>query len=369
MSIFSLSDWSDTSIGAVNHYIQQGGKHVVLEANTPKGLPPIDFPPDVLVTDLRYGGTTFIRGKHPRYEGFWTAYGGLATGLARNVTFTQTINDDTPIENSRSEPYEMQRAPVGAMASEVYRHMHNHHQNLHAEVYNFSKDLNGVAIWGDSGALAPGAKSWGGFFSARSWPVKWSGYTPKNCFQYDEKTEFDAAIIGVEVDVLNGGRHWGEIAPNLGQPYAKVGIQIVGFGQRNTAAVEIRTEDSDDHTRGPAERRGAWNWGIIMRNSLHENSTVLFSENGQVRRGIDFEKTTFTDGAMRITGAGRSSGIIFDDGGSGEIYSGSGATNIRIGSNGLKIWNAEGTEILMEINQHGVHIRNHAGFLERLGGR
>lgn len=357
MKSLSISDFSENSISALRRFIEQDGKFVTLELDAPKGALPIDLPQDVLVTDLRYGGTTYIRGKHPRLEGYWTAYGGLTTGLARNVTFSQTITEDTVIEDSQSQPYEMQRAPGGNLASEEYRHLHNHHQLLHSEVFNFSRDLNAVSIWGDSAALAPGARSWGGFFSARSWPTRWTGYTPNELFAYDADMQFDASIIGIEIDVINGGKDWGVSLPNIGYACAKVGLQLVGFGKRNTAAIEVRTEDSDDPDLGPTDRRGAWNWGIIMRNSLHDQSTVLYSENGEIRRGIDFDKTTFTEGALRVTGAGPSSGIVFDAGKSGEMYSQDEVLNIRIGSKGLKIWNSDGTKVLLEITDDGIHLK------------
>jgi hypothetical protein len=118
---------------------------------------------------------------------------------------------------------------------------------------------------------------------------------------------------------------------------AKIGVQIVGFGKRNTAAIEIRTEDSDDPANTPETRRGAWEWGIIARNCLHPDSTVLYSENGLVKRGIDFGKTSFTEGAFVISGRGSGSGIVFDEGDSGQIYSnGEGNMTVRIGR-GLRI--------------------------------
>jgi len=175
-----------------------------------------------------------------------------------------------------------------------------------------------VAIWGDSGAFVPGAKSWGGFFSARSWPVRWKGYTPANV-NY-ESNEFDAALIGIEVDILNAGRDALDSAPQFKDSLAKIGIQIVGFGKRNTAAVEIRTEDSDDAKRNSTNRRGAWHWGVIIRGALHEKSTVLYAENGAVHRGLDLWQTICRDGALLIAGQGRRTGIRFDEKFGGEVY-------------------------------------------------
>jgi len=366
MQQFIMADFEQATLQALKVYLDNGGRNLTLAASAPKGKLPFALPDDALIADLRYGGTSFIRGNHPRIEGYWTQYSNLSTGLARNVTFSQTLTDETPVENWRSEPYEMQDAPLGQMSVEVYRDAHNHHQLVHAEISNFSKDLNGVAIWGDSGAFAPGAKGWGAFFSARSYPVKWLGYTPEKLFHYDEKTEFDAGLIGIEVDVLNNGLPWDQKMPGAAHAYAKVGVQIVGFGKRNTAAIEIRTEDSDDPTRGPDTRRGAWHWGIIMRNSLDSESTVMLSANGHILRGIDFDLTTFKEGAIRIAGAGANSGIIFDGGTSGEIYSVDATTHLRIGERGLKIWNSDGTELLLEMTTYGVRIHKPNKWFGRL---
>lgn len=358
MNFFNVDDFSEATQRSVQDYVNNGGKQIVLTTKCPTERPPFDLPEDVMVIDERFGGLSFIRGQHPRLEGYWTQYSHLETGLARNVTFSQTITDKTPIENWQSKPHAMQEAPVGAMDSEHYRHAHNHYQLLHSEVYNFSRDLNGVAIWGDSAALAPNAKSWGAFFSARSWPLKWTGYTPPECFAYDEATEFDAALVGVEIDVLNAGKDW--CGPEGINPdaMAKIGLQLVGFGNKNTAAIEVRTEDSDDPNKSVEERRGAWHWGIIMRNALDHQSTVLMSENGHIRRGLDFDKTTFSEGAMRLSGVGANSGLIFDNGRSGEIYSSAAdsSMNIRIGQGGLKIWSSDGSKVILSFGDDAIEI-------------
>jgi len=315
-----------------------GGGIVYLSSSMPKGVQYDQCPPNVRIIDSRYGGLSILNQKHPRQEGIWTQYSHLSTGLAKNIVISDTITNNTEIESWQSSPHAMQLAPYGApLSSEEYRHQHNHYQNLLCETFNFSSDLNAVSIWGDSGAFVPGAKSWGAFFSARSWPVKWNGYTPSYAFSYEEH-DFDAALVGIEVDVLNNGLDWGAKSSLLTSPMAKVGVQIVGFGKRNTAAIEIRTEDSDDPANTPHTRRGAWQWGIIARNCLHENSTLLYSENAHIRRGIDFEKTTFEDGALVISGRGPKSGIVFDNSDSGEVFSdGKGDMTVKIGSGSLSI--------------------------------
>lgn len=310
----------DTCQEILNSVSAAGGGACIILPDVKKGRIFEAAPQNVIVVDLRYdGGFHLLRGNHPRQEGYWTQYSHLDTGLARNIVISDSITNDTKIENWKSERHSMQAAPYGiALSSEEYRHLHNHYQNFLSEVYNFSDSLNGVAVWGDSGAFVPGAKSWGAFFSARSWPVRWTEYTPPGV-QY-EPEDFDAALVGIEIDVLNAGRDALDPAPKMKDSLAKIGLQIVGFGKRNTAAIEIRSEDSDDPSRDSTTRRGAWHWGIIIRGSLHESSTVLFSENGLVRRGIDLSQTVCSDGALLIAGSGRDTGIRFDAGRSGQAY-------------------------------------------------
>lgn len=340
----------------INQVAESGGGICIISPDVDKGILFDSAPPGVTVVDLRYGGTlSLLSGNHPRKEGLWTQYSHLSTGLAKNVVISHSISNDTPIENWKSEPHNMQLAPYGEnLTSEDYRHLHNHYQNFLSEVYNFSDSLNGVAIWGDSGAFVPGAKSWGGFFSARSWPVRWEGYTPEGAGDYSDN-DFDAALVGIEIDVLNAGKNWGEESSLLKKSMAKVGLQIVGFGARNTAAIEIRTEDSDDPANTPETRRGAWNWGIIVRNSLHENSTLIHCENGSIRRGVDLSKSKFREGALLISGDGARSGIVFDEGASGEVYADEDGTLVVTGgTKGIRL--KVGEEFLQISPQGDVHL-------------
>jgi hypothetical protein len=315
---------------------RNGGGLCIISSDVPKGILIEKCPDNVRLLDLRYGGFLLLHTKHPRQEGIWPQYSHLQTGLAKNIVISDTITAETKIENWEGKEHSLQLAPFGTtMSSEEYRHQHNHYQNLLCETFNFTSDLNAVSIWGDSGAFVPGAKSWGGFFSARSWPLKWTGYTPEYAFAYED-SDFDAALVGVEIDVLNAGKNWGDPSPLLSSSMAKVGLQVVGFGKRNTAAIEIRTEDSDDPTKTPETRRGAWQWGIIVRNALHEGSTLIHCENGKIKRGVDLSMSTFTEGALLITGAGEKSGIVFDHGKSGEVYANDDCVLvIRSGEKGL----------------------------------
>jgi 2-polyprenyl-3-methyl-5-hydroxy-6-metoxy-1,4-benzoquinol methylase len=318
---------------------EAGGGICIIAPDVPRGRILEQIPDNVCIVDFRYGGRpTVLHGNHPRQEGIWTQYSHLQTGLARNFIISDVITNSTPIEDWRASAHEMQPAPYGLpSSSEDYRHQHNHYQNLLSEVYNFSDSLNGVAIWGDSAALVPGAKSWGAFCSARSWPLKWADYTPQDCIGYDN-SDFDAALVGIEIDVLNGGKDWRDISPALKQSFSKIGAQIVGFGKRNTAAIEIRSEDSDDPTKGPKDRRGAWEWAIIVRNALHDQSTLLHCENGEIKRGIDLSLTSFREGAVVMQSGKELSGIVFDAGAAGQIYADKeGTLVLKGGLNGVRV--------------------------------
>ena len=329
-SIGNLAEQLDTLSKA-------GGGLCIISSDVQRGVIFENCPNNVRIVDLRYGGVSFLNTKHPRQEGYWTQYSHLQTGLAKNITISDAINNETKIENWESKSHTLQQAPYGKeLSSEEYRHQHNHYQNLLCETFNFSNNLNAVSIWGDSGAFVPGAKSWGAFFSARSWPVKWGGYSPEYSWKFEDK-DFDAALVGVEIDVLNAGRDWDDPSPLLSSSMAKVGLQIVGFGKKNTAAIEVRTEDSDDPKNTPQSRRGAWKWGMIVRNALHENSTLIHCENGRIRRGVDLSLSTFNEGALLISSGGEKSGIVFDKGDSGEIYSEvDGSLVIKSGRNGIR---------------------------------
>jgi hypothetical protein len=95
-----------------------------------------------------------------------------------------------------------------------------------------------------------------------------------------------------------------------------------------------------------------------MRNSLDDQSTVLMSENGRIRRGIDFDKTTFSEGALRIAGSGPGSGITFDQGNSGEAFSDpiNASLSIRVGAGGLKLRSPDGKRLICNITDNSIEI-------------
>lgn len=355
-NILILSDPPENIGDIIGQFSKDGGGILVLCKDIPKGFPVDRMPTNIILVDLRYNdGLNVVRGQHPRIQNHWPSYSKLNTGLARNIVITDVVTHDTKIENWMGETSLPIDLPDNQeSSSEDFRHSHNHYQNLLCEVYNFSDKVNVVGIWGDSAALVPSAKSWGAFFSARSWPDKTPGIVPDGLQDYDEN-HFDAALIGTEIDVLNYGQADLTLSPITGKYLSKIGLQIVGFGKRNTAAIEIRTEDSDDEYRDAYSRRGAWRFGILAKNSLHEDSIFIHCENGVARKGLDFSYTTFREGAVDIKTDGEHTGFRFNSGMGGEFYSSqteSGdALNIRLGTGGLNILSQDGKDTLVAFDK------------------
>lgn len=354
-----LSDFSEESVGELDRFADRGGKTVILAPNAPKGKPTFEIPSSLFIMDLRYGAPNIVYGNHPRLEGIWTQFPPSATGLARGVTLSGAIDNDTPTETGCSQSvadHNVASRPEPADHSPYA----GHYQLLHAEVYNFSQSLNGVAIWGDAAALAPGSRTSGGRFSARSCPVKWSGYTPPEYFDSDDQA-FDATLVGVEIDIFNAGKPCPTDVEASDEAMQKVALQIVGFGNRSTAAIEVRSEDTHNNLKGPEDRNGSWQSGLVMHCALSSTSTVLAVVDGTVRRGIDFDRVRFSDGAFRVAGFGPRTGVIFDDGHGGELYSeicGNGHRFcLRAGDGGLRLLNSAGTEVLMEIRDDHIWIK------------
>ena len=230
-----------------------------------------------------------------------------------------------------------------------------------SEVWAFSPNINAVALWGDSAALYPGVKSWGGFLSARSWPVHWQEYVPAGAPEFKDKN-FDAALIGLEVDVLNNGLPHGSVSKTVGIPLSKVGVQIVGFGKRNTAAIEIRSEDTDDAKLSADSRRGTWHYGIIAYNSLNSESTFLYSATPSGKTGADFSLTHYSDSAVKIKSAGSKTGISFNEYKGGEIFAQDDTLVLGTGSQGMSVRTPNGRELL-RIGRFGLVHWNGINFL------
>ncbi len=300
-----------------------------------------------------------IRGEHPRLLGHWPQYGLLDTALRKNVIITDVIGPE-----SRWEKWDgstMTTHGAGAMSGGDHT-LHNHYQNLLCETWNFARNANAVSIWGDSMAAADGAKAWGAFFSARSHCQSFTGagfsrYAPPGT-DLGCGPGFDAHLIGIEVDVLNSGQ------PGTHDHLAKTGVQIVGFGKPNTMAIEVLCEDSGAPS-GTA-RRGEWNIGMCVSNCLTETGRLLVANFERAAVGLDFRRAIFSGGALSMRTEGPGTGIVCNEGMSGELYGGplrAGKPEdgywmtLRAGNGGLRLTNHESTRDLIAVDNRGaIHL-------------
>lgn len=318
----------------------------------------------------------YIRGNHPRKDNIWLQYFPLTTALRKNVVISDVITPDSQWENWNGDT--VNTHSMANENAENYDDSHNHYQNLLSEVLNFSEGTNAVAVWGDSSAVVDGSKAWGGFFSARanaqqfSENEQFSRYIPDNVnLEYDPST-YDTQLIGIEVDVLNGGLPG--VYPNM----SKTGVQIVGFGNPNSMAIEVRSEDTDKDVNDE-ERRGVFESGIYFKNSIAPYGRLLVSDLKQARIGLDLKNTLFTEGAIQLSSQQVGTGIIYNDGASGEIYGGerwdgtedqNGWLTLRAGEGGIRIVSNDNTKELVAIDNFGGIYLNGDVYLngERLGG-
>ncbi len=232
------------------------------------------------------------------------------------------------MDQSTYKYHQFDKRPVGQFAG-VSHLLENgppieHYQTFLGEVISQRPDTNAVAIWGDASANIHNARVWGGFFSARSWPN--SG---------------DSQLIGLEVDVLNAGLDG--VYPN----HSKVGIQVVGFGARNTNAIEILTEGNG---------RGRWQNGLIISpDSISHDGTIIGVGPQQANIGIDFRGSNFSDSAMIVApnskltfrNPGKYDAAIYRD----QYYDGH--LVIQAAPNGIRITNAQNSENLVIITPDG----------------
>ncbi|CAM4471074.1 hypothetical protein [Paenibacillus tarimensis] len=300
---------------------------------------------------------TVNKANHPRNEGIWPQYTGLDTALRSNWILTDVIEPDSQFENWKGET--VKSHDLSNQNPNNYDSVHNHYQNFLSEVWNFKPGTNAVAIWGDSAAIADGSKAWGGFFSARS---NYKSFTENELYKkyipngvdfskYNEN--YDAQLVGIEIDVLNDGK------PGIYPNKAKTGLQIVGFGKPNSMAIEVRSEDTDKDVE---ERRGVWESGIYFKNSMAPYGRLVVADFDQSKMGFDFRKALFTEGIMQAKTDGVGTGIILNEGKSGELYGGTrwkGDENpenwltLRAGEGGLRVVSQDDTTELLSIDNHG----------------
>ncbi len=298
------------------------------------------------IVDLRYGGgMSLVRGNHPRLSGMWPQYSGLDTGLRKNIVISDVITHDAGVENRkrRGEGRQPGKQEPGADLRGVRQYAQPLSEPAERGVVLFAHDQRRGSVGGQRGL--PSRRPVVGRFSERALLAGSLERLCPACTASFKDEDFDAALVGLEVDVLNGGLPHGSVSPAVGIPLSKVGVQIVGFGKRNTAAVELRSEDTDDHAKQPDERRGTWHYGLIEHNALDSGSTFLITTSSAAKRGIDFSMTRYADSAIRLNSDGSRTGISFNEYKGGEIYAEGEALVMRTGALGLSLLTPNGREL------------------------
>lgn len=190
-----------------------------------------------------------------------------------------------------------------------------HYQSFLTELDSRRADTNAVAFWSDAAARVDRARVWGGFFSARS----------------GLHSSEDAQLVGLEVDVLNGGK------PGIHPNNSKVGVQIVGFGQINSNALEVLSE---------SEKSGQFMNGLNFKKSaIHQAGTIIGAEPQKTTIGINMQHSTFKDSAILLS---ENAPITFrqDSRKDAKVFRDSGgALVLQTGDGGLRVTTPDGTDL------------------------
>ncbi|HHS7808260.1 hypothetical protein [Pseudomonas sp. MWU12-3103b] len=316
-----------------------------------------------------------IKGAHPLKDNLNIWYYGFDTALGGNIYFADVLDKDSKFFNYKGDPVSLHSKANDTSGS--YEDTHNHYQNLFVQTINKVSNLNTVSVWGDSTSVVDGAKSWGGLFSARSMCDGFQKggaaekYGSPDLFTCDGN---DNQLIGIEIDVLNNSKPG--VFPNM----SKTGLQVVGFGNPNSMAVEVRTEDTDRIQPGKAPR-GAFEAGFYMKNSIQPKyGRMIVADFDRAKMGIDFRKPVFSEGAMQFNTQGVGTGLVANGGVSGEIYGGrrwdgfadsKGWLSVRAGDGGFRVVSNDNTNELMAIDNYGGIYLNGDVYVngERLNGQ
>lgn len=300
--------------------------------------------------------TNYLRGYSPRVDGIWHQYTGLDTALRKNIVFSDVITPSSEFTNYKGDV--VKQHDLNDQTAENYDSTHNHYQNVLSEVSNFSKGTNAISFWGDASAVVNGSNAWGGFLSARSGykgylTPEFQKYVPKGVNLNYNPDEYDAQLVGLEIDVLNGGK------PGVWPNKAKTGLQVVGFGNPNSHAIWVASEDTERDTEN---RRGLFESGMYFKNSMAEYGRLIVADFDKAKIGLDFRKSLFTEGAMQLKSQQVGTGILYNEGKSGEIYGGlrwngfedkQNWLSLRAGEGGLRVVSQDNTKELMSIDNHG----------------
>ena len=281
-------------------------------------------------------GTALVRGHHPRTEGIWWNYFGTDVALRSNISISDVITTDASFVNWRGE--KVDTTAVNDLGLDSLTH--NHYQNLLSEVINFKPGINAVAIWGDSAAVVNDARSWGGFLSARGPCLSNDSGSilrrnlPDTGIKNGCSDDFDVQLIGLEIDVLNGGKEG--VYPN----YSKTGLQIVGFGVPNSMAIEVRAQGTG---RPDVPTRGQFANILYANDSIRKDiGRLITADFEEAKIGLDFRKALFREGLARVRTEGRGTGLVFNEYLGGQLFAGSRWPDTRESAQWLSLKAAEG---------------------------
>ncbi len=209
---------------------------------------------------------------------------------------------------------------LGDQTAENYDSEHNHYQTLLVDLTNTQPHANGIPFWSNAAAVTDGALAWGGFMSARSTcsraaVVNIDSSIPTSATESGACPEdFDAQLIGLEVDVLNEGK------PGVFGNQAKHGLQVVGFGNPNSHAISVIAHGFD---LPEGQQSGQFETLLYSQKSIHpEYGRLIVSDQATAMLGLDLDQTVFTDGAIAIKSENIGQGIRFNDVAGGEIFAG-----------------------------------------------
>lgn len=331
--------------------MMNSGRFVVVAAMLLAAMPAVARNPLGAEKDMA------LRGGTPLRDGLNAWYYGLDTALSGHRYIGDVIDDETVFTNFRGE--KVRPHASGSETARNYENSHNHYQNLFVQTLNKRENVNAVSIWGDSTSIVNGAKSWGGFFSARSACFsyarggvleKYGTRAPTDCKGVDNQ------LIGVEIDVLNGSKPG--VYPNM----SKTGLQIVGFGNPNSMAIEVRSEDTDRLEPGKIPH-GAFEAALYVKNSIQPDyGRMIVADFDRAGMGIDFRRPLFKEGAIRFRSEGLGTGLVVNEGKSGEIYGGerwpgfqdqAGWLTARNGEGGFRVVSNDNTREVMAVDNFG----------------
>lgn len=238
--------------------------------------------------------------------------------------------------------YQFSGQPVGQMSG-VSDLLPNgipliHYQSFVTELITERPDTNAVSLWADAQSQVNGGRVWGGFISARS-----------DFTKLGAGSNADSQLIGLEIDVLNAG------LPGVYPNASKVGLQIVGFGNRNTNAIEILTQTAS----------AAWGNIInIQPDTVAPDGAVIGMSPQNAGMGINFLGSKFADSAFLVSEnqkitfrtAGTSDAAIWRD----DIFNG--YLVLQAGPPGLRVVNSTNTANLLVVTDQGDLITKYGAY-------